>query len=122
MNTRGRQIVGRAVTTDATATKVTLYDSGTANTITLTAKQTVWVTDLDLVAEVGAAIFLTEDLQGDSGTDNADLIAAGVVADNGGIVRNFTTPHQCVKGFTPKFIGAGSGTNYCIIHGFITES
>jgi hypothetical protein len=96
---------------------VTLYDSGSVDVRTLGAKEVLYVTDVQILCETGADVWLVADSKA-----AGRYVAHGTVDAKGGIVLHFRKPFVCPPGTGLKFYGATTNINSCLIEGFIREA
>ena len=95
---------------------VVLYESGSTTVRTLGATEFLHITDVQLLCETGADLWLVADSKA-----AGRYVAHGTVDGKGGIVLHFTKPFLCPRGKGLKFYGAASNINSCIVEGFIRE-
>jgi hypothetical protein len=94
-----------------------LFVSGTATERALGADEYFHITDVYIQLQAGGAFALVADAATDGLT-----VRRGVAAANGDVQANLHVPYVCPKGVVPKFSGAASGLNVCIVEGFITKA
>ena len=93
-----------------------LYTSGSVTVHTLAATEYLNITDVIIYLESGGDFLLA------ANSDAAGRrIAVGNAAVNGGIAKTLSTPYTCPQGVMPKFSGASSNRNVCLIEGYITK-
>ena len=96
---------------------VILYDKGSVNVRTLKAGEFLYVTDIQLLSETGADLWLVADSKA-----AGRYVAHGTVDAKGGIILHLNSPYCCSRGIGLKFYGAGDNINSCVIEGFIREA
>lgn len=121
MNDRGEQVMGVALLdgNGSAGVTMTLYRAGETTERTLAATEHLYITDVDVVTEVGGDIYVDCDSDADGDHDLFDILVAGTFDAKGGLSRRYVTPHQCPKGKKPKLFGIATGLDTCVIHGFI---
>ena len=118
----GNPFHGEFSSTDASApgtepdARVTLYDMLKA-AITITATQTVVITDITIVA--GSAMTVTIFDGANTTVEAGERIAKGNFAANGGQSSKLATPHFCKVGTYPKVLTSVAGQVDVILHGYV---
>jgi hypothetical protein len=125
MSDSGEHVVGIAkVDGDTTANglEVVLYRAGELTARALATTEHLYITDVMITNETGGDTYL--DLN--TGVDNlhvaADIIVAGNLQANGGIIISYVVPRQCPMGKKPRFYAAATNLNVCVIHGYIRRA
>ena len=96
---------------------VQLYDSGSVVERTLLATEVLHITDVQILCETGADIWLVADSKA-----AGRYVAHGTVDAKGGIVLHLSKPFVCPRGKGLVFYGAATNINSCLIEGFIREA
>ena len=96
---------------------VILYNSGSVDVRTLAATEVLYITDVQLLCETGADLWLVADSKA-----AGRYVAHGTVDAKGGVILHFSKPYACPKGKGLKFYGATTNINSCLIEGFIREA
>ncbi len=125
MSDRGAEVRGeRILDGDAsTLTAVKLYYNGTTTEIaSLTTPQRLYVTSMILQCETGGDVEVNCDSDGDADLDAGDVLFSGNVAANFSDSITFDPPFACPAGKIPKFKGAATNRNTCILMGFVTQA
>lgn len=124
MNDRGEQVMGVALFDgDGHAgITMTLYKAGETAERVLAATEFLYITDIDLVTEVGGDIYVDCDSAGNGAHSLFDIIVAGTFDAKGGLSRRYATPHQCPRGKKPVLFGISTGLDSLVIHGFICQA
>ena len=101
----------------STLTALTLYQSGTVTTVTLTGKMRLFVTDVFIMLESGGDFELIAD-----GEVAGEYIAQGNAAANGGVQMSLRTAFRCQAATGVKFKGVATNRNVCIIEGYVRSA
>lgn len=123
-NLRGESIHGECIIDgDASAgIPVVLYRpsaftaAGVAVVRSLTAKEILYITDVQIFCETGGDVSLCAD-----GKVAGEYVTHGTLDAKGGIILHFEQPRACAPGTGLVFFGAATNINSCIIEGFITQ-
>lgn len=95
----------------------TLYESASTTTRTLTSKEVLYITDLQIFCETGGDVWVVADTKA-----AGRYITHASLDAKGGIILHFQKPYACPKGKVPKLFGAASNLNIGLMEGFIRES
>ena len=99
-----------------------LRKGGSQESRTLGSGEYLCITDIFVSTEDGGDIWLDFDADDDDDHDEEDIIVAGNLAPNGGIVQQLRTPLIGPAGATPKFYGVATGLDVCCVRGFILKT
>lgn len=101
----------------STGIALTLYRSGETTERTLASDEYLNIYAVHMQSETGGDLALLAD------SDAAGRrILIGNYAANGGVDKEYVVPYTCPRGVVPKFFGAATGRNTCIIEGTITKA
>jgi len=116
---RGEPVHGESITDgDASGgVAVKLYGAGTVTERVLGTKETLHVTDVQVLSETGGDVSLVADSKA-----AGRYVVHGTVDAKGGIVLHFMEPYVCPVGKGLKLFGIATNIDSCLIQGFITKA